>query len=514
MTAPTLLPVFADQLSHDLASLKASDPETGIVLMMEVAAEADQVPHHRKKLVFLFSAMRHFAEELTARGWRVDYVRLDADGNSGSFETEIAAAIARHGCRHIRVTEPGEWRVLEMLRRLDDTLPATVEICGDDRFVCDAATFRTWANGRKTLRMEYFYRERRRQTGLLMEGDDPVGGQWNYDAENRKRPPKTWRPPARRSVEPDAITQEVLAMVADRFPDRFGALDGFDYAVTADEAEAALDHFIEHALPSYGDYQDAMLNDEPFMAHAVTGLYLNAGLLSPLQTCRKVEAAWRRGTAPLNAVEGFIRQIIGWREYVRGIYWLSMPGYLEKNYFDHRRALPDFYWSGETDMACMAQSIGQTIQHAYAHHIQRLMVTGNFAMLAGVDPHQVHEWYLAVYADAFEWVEAPNTLGMSQFADGGLLGSKPYAAGGNYINKMSNYCAGCRYKVKEKSGPDACPFNYLYWDFLRRNRDTLGGNPRMAQMYRTWDRMADETKAASQSSAARFLERLEAGERI
>ncbi|HBM13463.1 MAG TPA: cryptochrome/photolyase family protein [Rhodospirillaceae bacterium] len=514
MTRAALVPIFADQLSHNLASLKASDRETDIVLMMEVSAEADHVPHHRKKMAFLFSAMRHFADELRQQGWRVDYVKLDADRNAGSFDQEITAAVQRHDCQYIRCTEPGEWRVLQLLKALQNTLPVSLEICPDDRFVCDHATFRDWAKERKSLRMEYFYRDRRRQTGLLMDGDNPVGGQWNFDANNRKRAPKGWRPPAVFQTKPDAITQDVLAMVSQRFPDRFGDLDNFFYCVTASQAEAALDHFIQHALPSFGDFQDAMVQDEPFLSHSVISLYLNAGLLDPVEVCRKAEAAWHRQQAPLNAVEGFIRQIIGWREYVRGIYWMHMPGYLEQNFFGHKRELPSFYWTGDTDMNCVAQSVGQTINHAYAHHIQRLMVTGNFAMLAGIDPKHIHEWYLAVYVDAFEWVEAPNTLGMSQFADGGLLGSKPYAAGGNYINKMSNYCAPCRYKVSEKSGPDACPFNYLYWDFVVRNRQALGNNPRMAQMYQTWDRMADQKKDASRQSAARFLKDMEAGNRV
>jgi deoxyribodipyrimidine photolyase-related protein len=514
MACAALIPVFADQLSHCVAGLKASDRETDVVLMMEVSAEADYIPHHRKKLAFLFSAMRHFADELVQQGWRVDYVRLDAEHNSGSFERELSAAVERHRCSLIRCTEPGEWRVLNMLKDLQNTLSLSLEICADDRFVCDHATFRSWAKDRKSLRMEYFYRDRRRQTGLLMEGDNPVGGQWNFDANNRKRAPKGWQPPAVYRTEPDAITQDVLAMVAQRFPDRFGHLDDFFYCVTASQAEDALNHFIQYALPTFGDFQDAMVQDEPFLSHSVISLYLNAGLLDPVEVCRKAEAAWHRQQAPLNAVEGFIRQIIGWREYVRGIYWMHMPGYLEQNFFGHKRELPSFYWTGDTDMNCIAQSVGQTIKHAYAHHIQRLMVTGNFAMLAGIDPKHIHEWYLAVYVDAFEWVEAPNTLGMSQFADGGLLGSKPYAAGGNYINKMSNYCGQCRYKVSLKSGQGACPFNYLYWDFVDRNRQALGQNPRMVQMYQTWDRMNDQQKDESRQSAARFLMDMEAGHRV
>jgi len=298
-------------------------------------------------------------------------------------------------------------------------------------------------------------------------------------------------------------------MVDSGFGENFGNLHPFWFAVTATDADAALEHFIVHALPSFGDYQDAMLAEERFIYHAVISLYINVGLLDPLDVCRRVEAAFDEGQIPINAAEGFIRQIIGWREYVRGIYWLKMPDYRDQNFFGHERPLPSFYWTGETDMACMRACITQTRDEAYAHHIQRLMITGNFAMLAGIAPHDVHEWYLAVYADAFEWVELPNTLGMSQFADGGLLGSKPYAASGNYINKMSDYCKGCRYDVKQKTGEGACPFNALYWDFLARNEAVLRDNPRLRQVYRTWDRMSDEKRGDYRASAASFLKSLD-----
>ena len=315
-----------------------------------------------------------------------------------------------------------------------------VDILPDDRFLCSQAAFKTWAASRKQLRMEYFYRDMRRQTGLLMDGDQPVGGQWNFDADNRKAAEIDLFMPRPMASPPDAITQEVLELVETRFGNHFGDLLPFWFAVTRADAEAAFATFVDQALPRFGDYQDAMLAGEPFLYHSVIAQYLNCGLLDPLRVCREVEKAYRAGKAPLNAAEGFIRQIIGWREYVRGIYWLKMPGYERSNFFGHTRPLPDFYWTAETGMACVKAAVSQTREHAYAHHIQRLMVTGNFAMLAGVDPHALHEWYLSVYADAYEWVELPNTVGMSQFADGGLLASKPYAASGAYINRMSNYC--------------------------------------------------------------------------
>jgi deoxyribodipyrimidine photolyase-related protein len=311
--------------------------------------------------------------------------------------------------------------------------------------------------------------------------------------------------PQPRRFAPDVITQHVLALVAARFDNHFGDLAPFWYAVTRADAEAAFAAFVENALPRFGDYQDAMLAGEPFLFHAVIAQYLNCGLLDPLAVCRQVEAAWRAGAVPLNAAEGFIRQIIGWREYVRGIYWLKMPGYERSNFFGHTRALPDFYWTAATDMECVKAAVTQTKEHAYAHHIQRLMITGNFALLAGIDPHALHEWYLSVYADAYEWVELPNTVGMSQFADGGLLASKPYAASGAYINRMSNYCAPCRYDVKQRAGPDACPFNALYWDFIARNREKIGNNPRMAQMVRTYDKFAGDEQQRIADSAANYL---------
>jgi len=341
-----------------------------------------------------------------------------------------------------------------------------------------------------------------------MDGDKPVGGQWNYDKENRKPAEGRLFIPRRFTVEPDAITSDVLDLVETSFPHALGALRPFQLPVTRAEAEAARDHFLKHALPAFGDYQDAMLKGEAFLWHSLVSTCLNAGLLDPLDLCRRVEAEYVAGRAPLNAVEGYIRQIIGWREYVRGIYWLEGPDYVRRNALNASRPLPGFYWDGETDMACLSDAIRMTLREGYAHHIQRLMVTGTFALLAGIDPFAVHEWYLGVYTDAYEWVEAPNTIGMSQFADGGLLGSKPYAASGAYIDRMSDYCADCRYDVKDKTGPKSCPFNSLYWDFLDRNQDTLRGNPRLGPVYRNWDRMSEKKQDAYRRRAQDVLNAL------
>ncbi|WP_170464924.1 cryptochrome/photolyase family protein [Ruegeria arenilitoris] len=500
---PTLIVVLGDQLSMNSAALRAGSADRDTVLMAEVMDEAQYVRHHKKKLAFVLSAMRHFAIELEAAGWRVRYVRLDDPDNTHSLTGEIARAQSDLNISRAVVTEPGEYRLAQAFAGYEG-----LSVLPDDRFLASHQEFRDWAKGRKQLRMEYFYREMRRKTRLLMSGDAPEGGRWNFDSENRKPAKSHLFMPRPLDTDPDEITQEVLTLVEAKFADHFGTLTPFWFAVTRQGALAALDHFVDAALPRFGDYQDAMLSDEPFLYHSVLAQYLNAGLLSPLEICRRVERAYYEGHAPLNAAEGYIRQIIGWREFVRGIYWLRMPGYIQENYLEAKRPLPAFYWTADTDMACMSAAIAQTRDEAYAHHIQRLMVTGNFALLAGIDPVEVHEWYLAVYADAYEWVEAPNVIGMSQFADGGLLGSKPYAASGNYINKMSDHCAACRYDVKQKTGEGACPFNPLYWDFLVRNADKLRGNPRLGHAYRTWDRMNEAKQQEYLDSAQKVLARI------
>jgi deoxyribodipyrimidine photolyase-related protein len=509
----TLRLVLADQLDRDVAALSDLDAAADVVLIVEVAEETTYVPHHRQKIALLFSAMRHFAAELAADGARVDYVRLDAKGNTGSFGGEVARAVRRHRAERVVVTEPGEWRVRQAMDDWADLAGVPVEIRADDRFLCSRERFARWMKGRKGPRMEHFYRDMRRLTGLLMDGDAPAGGRWNYDTENRGSLPKGIAVPARPAFPPDAVTREAIALVADRFPHGFGDLQAFDWPVTRSEALAALEAFVADHLPAFGDYQDAMKRGEPLLFHARLSAALNMGLLRPMEVCRAAEAAWRDGAAPLNAVEGFVRQILGWREYVRGLYWHFMPGYAETNTLGAARPLPGFYWTGETEMACIAEVVGEIRRSAYAHHIQRLMVTGNFALLAGLAPAEVEAWYLAVFADAYEWVELPNTHGMALFADGGIMGSKPYAASGAYIDRMSDYCGPCRYDPKVKAGPDACPFNPLYWNFLIEHRDRLAGNPRMAMPYRTLDRMDARRKAEIRADAARILAAVEAAPR-
>jgi deoxyribodipyrimidine photolyase-related protein len=500
--------VLGDQLTRDVAALR-DYADGDVVLMAEVAAETTYVKHHKQKIAFVLSAMRHFADELRADNIFVDYVKLDDPGNTGSIEGELRRAVQRHAPTRVIATSPGEWRVLQNLTGLD--LGIAVELRDDDRFFASTRRFSEWAAGQRSLRMEFFYREMRRETGLLMEGNQPAGGQWNYDHDNRKRLPRSQQLPQRFGFAPDGTTSEVLALVRSHFADHFGDLDSFGWAVTRTDALRALDEFMTQALPNFGKYQDAMATSEPFVFHSLLSPYLNVGLLTPREVCTAAEREYVERRSPLNAVEGFIRQILGWREYVRGVYWLKMPGYAETNALNATRPLPWFYWSGETDMHCMAESIGQTKRAAYSHHIQRLMVTGNFALLAGIVPKQIAEWYLVVYADAYEWVELPNVQGMSQFADGGLLASKPYASSGAYIDRMSDFCKSCVYDVKSRSGPTACPFNYLYWAFLIRNARALQGNTRLAMPYSALARWSDSEKAIVSAEAARFLDRLDQG---
>ncbi len=484
--------VLGDQLSDTLSSLADIDPARDVVLMAEVMDEATYVAHHKQKFVLVFSAMRQFA---------VRYVRLGDPRAATSLNGEVLLALDERPFGKVVVTEPGEWRLAAAFEDLALASPAPVEIRPDTRFICSRATFEAWAAGRSELRMEFFYREMRRATGLLMDGDKPAGGRWNFDPENRKRPPKGLRAPERVSIAPSAVTRETMTEMAARFPDNFGTLEAFGYATTAEEAEIVLADFLKHGLPLFGDYQDFMRAGEPVMWHGHISAAMNLGLLDPLEVCRRAEAEWRAGRAPLNAVEGFIRQIVGWREFVRGIYWLKGPDYKTTNALGADRKLPDFYWTGDTEMACVADVVAMTRDHAYAHHIQRLMVTGQLAMLLGVHPDAINDWYMVVYADAYEWVELPNTHGMATFADGGVMASKPYAASGAYINRMSDYCAGCAYDVKARLGDHACPFNALYWDFLIRHETRLKRNPRMAMPYRGLAAMADAERAAIQLKA-------------
>jgi len=500
-----LVPVLGDQLSHSLASLHAVTKSEAVVLMAEVADEASYVPHHKQKLALVFAAMRHFAETLRTIGWKVDYRQIE-EGYT-CLSAAVADAAIRHSATQIVTVEAGEHRVCALQAGWAEACAIPVSILPDDRFIVSRAEFADWAQTRKRLRMEDFYRWQRARTGVLMQGDKPLGGVWNFDKENRKALPKDVTPPKPPIYPPDALTREVLAMVESRFAGNFGSLDGFNWPVTRAQALHALAHFVSERVSGFGDYQDALAEGEATLFHSLVSTSVNLGLLSPRECVDAAVEALGNG-APLAAVEGFVRQILGWREFVRGVYFHAGPGYVAGNALGASRPLPAIYWEGNSGMRCFDAAFDQTKAMAYAHHIQRLMVLGNFALLAGVDPFQLHEWFLVVFADAYEWVEAPNVIGMSQFADGGLVGSKPYAAGGAYINRMGNHCKACRYDVKQKAGKDACPFNYLYWDFLARNEELLAKNQRMWTVYDGWRRFSPERQAEIRRDAALFLEAL------
>ena len=500
--------ILGDHLTRDIPTLEGLDRAADTVLMVEVANETAYVPHHKQKIAFVLSAMRHFADDLRAEGIAVDYVKLEDRDNTGSFTGELERAVGRHLPDEIVVTEPGEWRVLEMVESWRARFNTPLRLRPDDRFFCSTVAFARWAEGRTSFRMEHFYRAMREHTGLLMKGGGPEGGRWNFDRENRKPWPRDRAPPQRLRFAPDATTREVLDLVARCFPDNFGDLEPFGWATTRAEALRALDAFVADCLPDFGDYQDAMRSGEPFLYHATLSPYLNAGLLTAREVVERAVAAHAAGEVPLNAVEGFVRQILGWREFIRGVYWLRMPDYRETNALGAGRPLPALYWTAETDMNCLRQAILDTKHQGYAHHINRLMITGNFALIAGIRPAEIEEWYLVVYADAYDWVELPNVHGMALFADGGMMSSKPYAAGGAYIDRMSDYCAGCRFSPAVREGPDACPITVLYWAFLIRHAGLLGRNPRLAMPYRALAKWTAERKTKTVADAERFLDAL------
>jgi deoxyribodipyrimidine photolyase-related protein len=505
-----LLLVLGDQLDWQSSLFDGADPSADLIWMAEAREESTHVWSHRARIALFLSAMRHFAESLRSQGYQVAYTRLD-DPHAASLAESLARTIADERPRELRVVQPGDFRVLQSIRAVANRASVPLTVLDDRHFLCSLPDFRSHARGRKQLRMEYFYREMRKRLGVLMEGaGEPAGGQWNYDVENRKSFGSAGPPLLPPSPEfwADAITAEVLRLVEREFPHHPGSLQSFSWPVTREQALTALSDFIENRLPGFGDYQDAMWTAEPLLFHSRLASSLNLKLLHPREVIDAAEQAWRGNPKryPLAAVEGFIRQILGWREYVRGIYWLYMPGYLERNALGATRDLPSFYWNAETEMRCLREAIGQTLEYGYAHHIQRLMITGLYALLYGVHPRQVHEWYLAVYVDAVEWVELPNTLGMSQFADGGVMASKPYVASGKYIQRMSNYCHSCRYQPDEATGESACPFTTLYWDFLLRHQQALASNPRMAMQLRNLARISAERRNLIQIQAARHRE--------
>jgi deoxyribodipyrimidine photolyase-related protein len=515
--------LFGDQLDPDAALIRSLSPDD-TVLMMEVAAESQHVPSHVQRTALFLSAMRHYAAELLKRGIRVRYITLDDPENTNAFETEIARAVASLKPSACLCTHPGEWRVFIMLTRVCESLSLPLTILPDEHFLTTPEEFAAWANGRTALTMEYFYREQRRGTGYLMEGSGknarPIGGEWNFDKQNRlpfgkKGPDPQPRPPI--AFPPDDTTRAVIAAMKRVLPDLPGVIDSFAWPVTRTQALAALDDFLTHRLPLFGPFEDAMWTNEPTLYHSTLSSALNLKLLNPRECCERAIKAYHAGSAPLQSVEAFIRQIIGWREFIRGVYWLEGPAYASRNGLNQNGHLPPFYWTADTDMSCMKACVGQVLNTGFGHHIQRLMVTGNFALISGVHPRAVSDWYLGMFVDGIDWVTLPNALGMVMHADRredaakgitGLVGTKPYAASGKYIERMSNYCTSCRYDPAERSGPSACPVTVFYWDFLIRTREQLAHNQRMTMILKNVDRLTPQERTQITIDAALLRKKL------
>jgi deoxyribodipyrimidine photolyase-related protein len=506
-----LILVLGDQLSMNSPALSDFDPAQDAVLMIEADSEATEVWSHKARIVMFFSAMRHFAEALRARGWPVDYLRI-TDQPNASFAFQLEQALLRHRPKTLKLLEAGEFRMQQLIADVCEANQIACHWVDDTHFLCSRTEFAAWADSKRELRMEFFYREMRKRHQVLMQGREPIGGQWNFDAENRSGYPKKTGPgeiPLPAAFAPDALTKAVITEVEQRFPDHPGTAAHFFWPVTREQALTSLDHFIRDRLPNFGKYQDAMWTNTPAGWHSLLSAALNLHLLDPREVIAAAEQAYHAGRAPLEAVEGFIRQVLGWREFIRGVYWLDMPGMRNANHYNHQRDLPNWFWTGDTQMACVRDSLQQTLAYGYAHHIQRLMVTGNFALLAELSPQQVEDWYLAIYVDAIEWVELPNTAGMALHACGPRFTSKPYVASGAYINRQSNYCSACRYDPAQRSGDHACPFTTLYWNFIERHAPALASNPRTALMAKNLNRLSDEERVAIRRQAAIMLSNLD-----
>ena len=501
--------VFGDQLDPQSRALTGLDKSRDAIVLIEAAEESTHVPSHKQRTVLFLSAMRHFALDLHLRKYRAHYVRLDDPKNSQSFAGELERVVVTLKPERLLCTQPGEWRVKRAIEIAAKEANVPLQVLPDEHFLVGDEQFAARIGRRKQPVMEHFYREQRRKLGVLMESTgEPTGGMWNYEKENRIAFSKAPDAPRPYTPRPDGITNEVLDLVGRCFASNPGTLARFRWSVTRAQAQRALNDFITNRLPYFGTYQDAMWSGQPFLYHALLSAALNLKLLDPRDCVAAAMSTFESGMAPLNCVEGFIRQIIGWREFIRGIYWHEGPSYGARNELDQHGILPSFYWTAETDMVCMRECLGQVLEYGYGHHIQRLMVTGNFALTAGVDPRRISDWYLAMYVDAVDWVTLPNTLGMVMHADGGVVSTKPYAASGRYTQRMSNYCKTCRCQPARRTGAEACPFNVFYWDFLIRNRQRFRGNRRMALILKHVDRMDEkdgrETRAHAQHLRAQL----------
>ena len=507
---PKLCLILGDQLSLSLSAVQMLDKDSDHIMLAELYTESHYVKHNKLKIALIFSAMRHFAQQLREAGYYVEYYAYENTKDQFScFSDVVKHQLTQHSYEQLICTEPGEYRVIKEMQSWHHDLPIDIIIEPDNRFFFSLAQMHSWFAERKVPRMEHFYQFARKQTGLLMEDNKPLGGRFNFDKENRHAWQANTPLPPTCTHQQDKITQDVLKLVEQEFSDFPGKLERFNFAVTRQQALVALAHFISHKLPQFGQFQDALSDKNNTLFHSLIASYINIGLLLPQEVCQAAIEAYQDEKAPLNAVEGFVRQILGWREYVRGLYWHAGESYKEKNALNATTPLPSWFWTSKTQMRCVSQAISHSLDDAYAHHIQRLMIIGNFSLLAGLDVKQVCDWYLAVYIDAFEWVELPNTLGMALYADDGLLASKPYAASANYINKMGDHCASCRYNPKLVTGAKACPFNALYWDFIQRHESKFAHNPRMALMVKQWQKKDVSDQKAIVQWATSLIEKLD-----
>lgn len=505
----TLRLLLGDQLNAAHSWFEKTD-DSVIYCLFEMRQETDYATHHVQKVIGFFLAMRAFAEELRNKGHQVEYLTLDHPDNRQSLPENLLFFIEKYGIQRFEYLLPDELRLDEQLRQFCEALPYSSQAYDTEHFMASRHELQDFF-GKKNYLMESFYRAMRRKYNVLMDGDQPVTGQWNYDHDNRQKMPKSHVPPTPLVFQRDVT--DFLQLLENQGVKTIGRVDSndFGWAVTRAEGLLLLDYFCKELLPHFGDFQDAMTPHHWALYHSRLSFVMNVKLVSPLEVVQRAVAEWKRRTAAISIsqLEGFVRQIIGWREYMRGIYWAKMPDFAQLNFFENDRPLPAWFWTGQTKMACLRHAIGQSLDHAYAHHIQRLMVTGNFALLAGIQPDEVDAWYLGIYIDAIEWVEITNTRGMSQFADGGIVGTKPYCSSAAYLHKMGHYCEGCFYKKDLRTGERACPFNSLYWHFHDRHREKLERNPRIGMVYRTWDKMSGEARAATLEQAEGYLAGIE-----
>ena len=491
----TLRLLLGDQLNQHHSWFDKSD-KTVTYVLMEMRQETDYVAHHIQKVVAFFSAMEAFATHLISNGHQVIYWKLDDKNNTPTLEENLSFLIKKNKITHFEYQLPDEYRLDQQLQSFCRSLQITSQVYDSEHFMTTRDELATFFEGKKTFLMESFYRHIRKKYDLLMDGKQPITGVWNYDKENRKKLPKNHVPIAPLVLNKDV--SEVYNRIVGENIKTIGNIDlnNFIWGTTRKEALELLDFFLKNCLPFFGTYQDAMTPHFWSLYHSRLSFSINVKLLSPLEVVKAAISHWEEHQQDISIaqIEGFVRQIIGWREYMRGIYWAKMPEFKSLNFLNHNRKLPNYFWTAKTKMNCVKHAVQQSLDYAYAHHIQRLMVTGNFALLAGIHPDELDEWYLGIYIDAIEWVEITNTRGMSQFADGGIVGTKPYVSSANYMDKMSHYCGTCFYNKKEKVGPKACPFNSLYWHFYDRHQDKLEKNPRIGMAYRLWNKMDAEKK--------------------